>query len=357
MSRWWRVFALGVLFAVSGSLSAPCLAADDEAAARELFKRGLNHLRKGAFAEALQQFELAYEHWRNPKILLNIATTLRQLGRLPEAGDAYELYLSDPGADPAKISEVKKALAEIDAKIARVTIDVGIDGAELSVDGQKVERTKTPTTKELVRTLPFAEDQPGHWRLRLPPGERRIEVSKQGYRPASKAVTLSAGDSTTLTIELIPNEYGKLPPPHRPPPVAPRPPPSNLSHDGQLSLSTRADVDGKLRGAVAVVGAGYGVGSVVEVQVAALLGRDKGVEPGATFYLLEGTVKPLGYVGVPVFFADGASPGVHGALGLQVDPAASFGAFAHVGLATFFNVPEDRESTAFVPALGVQGRF
>jgi hypothetical protein len=42
---------------------------------------------------------------------------------------------------------------------------------------------------------------------------------------------------------------------------------------------------------------------------------------------------------------------------LQVDPTENFGAFLQVGVAAFFGAPEDRESTAFVPSIGVQGRL
>jgi hypothetical protein len=332
-------------------------AGDDEDRARVLFKEGVELLQKGEFEPALHRFEGAYESWRNPKILLNIATTLRQLGRLPEAGDMYELYLADPGADPKKNDEVKTALSEIDAKIGLVTIEVGVDGVTVAIDGTRLERSKSPSTKELVRSLPLAEDVAGRWRVRLMPGKHTVEATKDGYEPRTVELALSAGESKTLELALA--VESEAPPPPPPPSPAPPPPPpeDELSHKGQIVLVTRADVDGKFRGAVGVLGAGYGLGAVVELQAAALVGRDKGFEPGASFYLSEGMFKPVGYVGVPVFLVDGASPGLHGAVGLQVDPSKNFGGFVQVGVATFFNVPEDRESTAFVPSVGIQGRM
>lgn len=322
----------------------------DEARARVLFKEGMTLLTSGDFEPALERFEMAYEHWRNPKILLNIATTLRQLGRLPEAADTYELYLADPGADPAKAGEVKQALAEIDSKLGRLVIEVGMD-AVVSVDGKELRRTKTPTTKHLVRTLLLEETKKGRWRVRLEPGDHRIEVVAEGYTPRLEEFVLNAGEERVIEVrlEVIRQEEE--------PEILEPEVEETLSHDGQVSLIGRADVDGKFRGAVGAVGLGYGLGSVVELQAVGLIGTDKGAEVGATFYLSEGMFKPLGYVGVPVFFVDGASPGVHGAVGLQVDPTKNFGAFFHVGVATFFQVPEDRESTAFVPSIGVQGRL
>lgn len=350
--------AVGVL-TLAVCLTSPlvAIADEDEARARALFKEGVSDLQKGAFESALQNFESAYEHWRNPKILLNIATTLRQLDRLAEAGDMYELYLADPGADPEKVPEVKQALSEIDAKTGRLVLEVSVEGATVTVDGDRLERSKTPSTKRLVRTLPLEEEQAGRWRVRLRAGTHEVRVSKEGYRPWTQQVTLPAGQQETLTATLEPEqETEPSPPPAPPPPEAPEVEES-LAHDGQIVLFTRADVDGKFRGAVGVLGVGYGLGKMVEPQIAALVGRDKGVEAGASFYFGESMFKPVAYVGVPVFFVDGASPGLHGAVGLHVDPAPSFGAFVQVGVAGFLNVPEEREAAAFVPSAGIQGRL
>ena len=334
------------MLVLAGCLASTFVAYADEGEerARALFKQGVSDLQKGAFESALDHFQSAYKHWRNAKILLNIATTLRQLGRLPEAGDAYELYLADPGADPKKVPEVEKALSEIDAKIGRLVLEVPVQGATVTVDGEQIRLSPAQTT--------------GQRRLRLRPGNHEVEVRKPGYEAWSQNVNLTAGKEKSLVVSLDSKAQTK-PTPRPQPPPAPEAPAvdESLTHDGQLALFTRADIDGKFRGAVGVLGVGYGLGSILEPQVAALVGRDKGVEVGSSVYLGESMIKPMGYVGVPVFFVDGASPGVHGAVGVQVDPAPSFGAFVQVGVAAFLNVPQERESAAFVPSAGIQGRM
>ncbi len=340
--------------AVAGAvwlLSSVAWGGDEEVQARDLFKAGVELLRTGEFASALDHFERAYEHWRNPKILLNIATTLRQLGRLPEAADTYELYLADPGADPTKGEEVRRALEEVDARLGRLLIDAEV-GDVVMVDGRRLERERHRTTKELVRMLPLEEANPGRWRVRVNPGEHAVEVMREGFASRTVQVTLSAGEERTLAIEL--ERADALGSPSK---VSDAAEPVDLSHGGQLGGVARADVDGKLRGAVAGLGVSYGLGSVVELQAAGLLGRDKGAEVGASFYLLRGTWKPVVYVGVPAFFVEGASPGAHGAVGLHVDPSRSVGGFVQVGVATFLNVPDDRDATVFVPSAGLQGRL
>lgn len=344
--RSMRRLAMMTSFALASLLgiSAP-LADGDEGEARELFKSGVTLLNKGSFVDALDRFERAYQLWRNPKILLNIATTLRELGRLTEAASAYESYLQDPEADNTRIADVRKALAEIDAKIAAVTVDVKTEGASVSVDGREVERKPASAG--------------GTWFARVMPGDHVVTISKDGFHTHTEKLTAEAGEKLTLRVMLEPIERD-TPPAPQPVSTAPTPAPAepeSLSHDSQASVFARGDIDGKFRGAVAVVGVGYGLGDVLELQAAALVGRDKGFEVGASLYLSTGVLKPVVYVGSPTFFADGASPGLHAAIGLQVDPSRHLGLFAQVGGAAFLNAPETRESAAFVPSLGAQGRF
>lgn len=350
-----------VLFLLASVLAVSVSFADaGEEEARKLFKDGVGFLNRGSFAEALDRFERAYDLWHNPKILLNIATTLRELGRLPDAANAYQQYLKDSGADPERVPEVQKALAEIDPKVSVLQVEVKTPGASLSVHGTALRRESARTLR-LVRTLGDEADASSTWTVRVVPGEHLISIAKEGFETHTEKVMLAAGEKRSLTIGLDPrggHASGEPEPePSETPEPSSEPEVLDLSHSGQVSLIARADVDGKFRGAVGVVGVGYGLGDVVELQVAALVGRDKGFEPGATLYLSTGVFKPLGYVGVPVFFVDGTSPGAHGALGLQVDPSRSLGIVGQVGAAAFFNVPEHRESTAFIVSLGVQGRL
>ncbi len=348
---------MGIVVLVACLLVASHGRAADEQRARELFKEGVGQLQKGKFADALDSFQKAHGYWRNPKILLNIATTLRELDRLPEAAHAYERYLASDDADPDKVAEVEQALKGIDSKLGRLTIVVAIEGAGIEIDGRVVERVDGPATGESIPAALASGDEVFRWTVRLESGEHAVEVAKEGYEAFWEKVVLEAGSSQTLEVRL---EEIKADPPKKPKPRTSEPVPEeseDLSHAGQVLLVTRADIDGKFRGAVGVIGAGYGLGSVVDVQVAGLVGRDKGVEPGASVHLGTGTFKPHAYVGVPVFFVDGASPGFHGALGVQFDPSKSIGGFVQVGFAAFANVPEQRESTAFVPSVGVQGRL
>ena len=54
--------------------------------------------------------------------LANIGTTLRQLGRNPEAADIGYKYLASADVDPKRLVEVRAALAETEAKSGKLEI-------------------------------------------------------------------------------------------------------------------------------------------------------------------------------------------------------------------------------------------
>ena len=72
---------------------------------------------------ALAVFKEAYDRFPSSKILLNIGTTLKALGRDAEAANAYQGFLDAADANPAKRGAVEKELTELDGKLATVEIE------------------------------------------------------------------------------------------------------------------------------------------------------------------------------------------------------------------------------------------
>jgi hypothetical protein len=117
-------------------------------------------------------------------------------------------------------------------------------------------------------------------------------------------------------------------------------------------LFVRVDVDGNdLGGAVAAVGASYGVASSLELGVAALAGANFGAWGGATIYLGRGHWKPVITVGVPIYFLDsGALLGVHGAVGAEWNVSPHAGFMLEAGVQYYFSAPMEIVDVAFVPS-------
>jgi hypothetical protein len=150
------------------------------------FKSGVALFKEAKFAEALAEFERAYEIAPHPLVLYNIAGCHRELSHYSEAVKFYKRFL-DEAKDQAPKERLKAAQAELDgilARIARITV-AAPDGAMLTVDGAE------------VGTMPV--EMP----LMVAPGEHKIIVRSQGMRDAEKTVRVASGDVIDVAMKLV----------------------------------------------------------------------------------------------------------------------------------------------------------
>jgi hypothetical protein len=183
-----------------------------EAAAR--YPRGVAQADSGDFLGALAQFEEAYRLAPRYQVLYNIAVAAEHLQRFGEAIAAYERYLGDGGGEvPAdRQAEVNRALAELRAKVAEVTVVVPGAPAQLSLDGLAVGSSPLPGPLLVAG---------GHHTIVAERGRKTVE--ERAFE-----VTPGPGHEQTLTLgaperKAPPVDEGdeRLPPPR----VAPLPPP------------------------------------------------------------------------------------------------------------------------------------
>jgi len=373
MTRLGGVAVALALLLVAGTVQADAKA---EREARALFKEANRLLGERDYVAALDMFRAAYSRWPNPKILLNIGTTLRNLGRDAEAADAYDKYLREGKPDAKRKAEVEAILKDLNAKLGKLRIEVNEPGARVLVDGKVVGESPQAIT------------------LRVEAGTHTIVAEKQGYPAAAATVQISAGQERVVELRLVqPGTPAPPPPPPGPPPkkvpdptpeppppgpravkipgptpepgptdgtvVKPAPPP--LKQSGRFGAFVRGDIDGKFRGAAASVGVTYSVLTWLEVHVSGILGPTFGFAPGATGYILKGTWRPLVLVGVPIVISDGAKPGIHAAGGLEWNFTRNFAAFVLVGVEVFPTAQSTAtvkyEKVIFVPSLGLQARL
>jgi hypothetical protein len=184
MCRALPALALAALLLPLSARAAP--PADDKAAAQKLLTEGNRLSGEGEYVEALARFREAYARYPSAKLLLNIGTTLRQLGRNVEAAMTYERYLADPGADPKRVPEVRRVLGELDALVAYVRVvpspadaAVTLDGAPLPIAARGVE-------------------------VRVEPGTHKLVGEKKGLPPAVQTITLARGERRNVSLELVP---------------------------------------------------------------------------------------------------------------------------------------------------------
>ncbi len=150
--------------------------------AQELLTDGNRLAAEGDFGVALQKFRAAYELYPSPKLLLNIGTSLRQIGRNAEAAATYEAYLKHPEADGERREELEGILEELEALVGHVEITVIEPGARVSVDG------------EILR------DARAGVRVRVDPGPHTVIAEKPGRAPTVRRVAIKA--KQTVKVEL-----------------------------------------------------------------------------------------------------------------------------------------------------------
>ncbi|MBX3215522.1 MAG: PEGA domain-containing protein [Labilithrix sp.] len=176
---------LAVFVAATSFATAARAGPEDEARAR--VKRGLALYDEGDHRLALVELERAYEIAPSYKLLYNIAQIHIQLGEYARAQRALLKYLHDGGAAiaPERRAEVETDLATLATRVATLTVEVNVEGADVFVNDQAAGRA------------PLS-------RLSVEPGSLRIVVAKAGYESKTRAVRLAGGDDAVVHVELVP---------------------------------------------------------------------------------------------------------------------------------------------------------
>ncbi|RLB51424.1 MAG: hypothetical protein DRI90_22955 [Deltaproteobacteria bacterium] len=152
--------------------------------AQDLMSAGVSLLRKAAFALALDKFHEAYRLYPSPKLLLNIGTTLRILGRHADALDTYGRYQAGKDVDPARLAELKPVLEELYRRVAGITVFVDDDDAIARLDGR-----------------PLATLDGSRW-IWFEPGEHVLLIERRGRPSMVQVLRMKAGERRNLVIEL-----------------------------------------------------------------------------------------------------------------------------------------------------------
>jgi hypothetical protein len=157
------------------------------AAARELFEQGLEAARAEDWEQARDLFERSYRVVPRSSTLLNLASAQAETGQLVLAAESYRRFVAEAGADQSELARsAEDALADVEARLARVTISVeGLEADdELWLDEQVI----------------------GHGSLGIPlplnPGDHVVTVARGGAAVGERSFTIGEGRSEDVTLEL-----------------------------------------------------------------------------------------------------------------------------------------------------------
>lgn len=161
-------------------------ATPEQKEADRFFKSGVALYKEAKYAEALAEFERAYEIAPHPLVLYNIAGCHRELSQYAEAVKFYKRFLGE-GKGQVPAARLTAAQAELDgilARIARVTVTATPDGAELFIDGAPLG-----TLVEMP--------------LIVSPGEHKLMARSPGRKDGERVVRVASGDELTVELNLV----------------------------------------------------------------------------------------------------------------------------------------------------------
>jgi len=389
--------------AVADPAATPARDDASKRAAQALVDEAVALLQQRQYPAALARFLVAYERYPSPKILLNIASTLRDMGQPADAANTYQRYLDDPGTGVGRVNEVKRLLADLDQQVALLVVAVSPTGADVSIDGGAWTTigpslsTRVAAGAHVVRVRK-AGLTPAHASVDGVAGNRHdvaIVMRAQGNAEVATAAPVPTASAptpagTTNGWMITGNQprpralAAVVPPPARTavveppveataPPVEPATPvaePARVEtvtvlqpRESHVGLSAQARIDGHFRGAALAIGLDYDPVRSVQLELAGLVSRDDqgdifGGYAGLRVRLIDAVIRPTIGAGVPVFWsADKARVGARTAMGLELELSSHLLLLAEVGVERFFNPQPGYAATSLVPLVGLYGRL
>lgn len=394
----------------------PAIKVDDPRArplAQALMTEGVRQLEAKAYDQALANFLEAYGKFPSPKILLNVASTLRDMGRLADAANTYQRYLTDPATGPERMNEVKALLVKLDAQQTILTVRVVPKGTEVSIDGGPFV---------MIGSTLLTRVRPGLHMVRARRGAAKTELSLNGFEGEQKDVTLEVKEAPEPARPVAQHSA------QSPTPATPTPTPLASDNapehvDGWLITGTKYGtdnpttserhvrsgyagpevaaiipqyettdlgiavvdepdhaaitsgvvallrVDGKGRGAAGGLGFAWAKSDHVELELAGLRSDSWGLYAGFRWRFMAGWFRPYAAAGLPVFFfqddnmTNQVAVGVRGAAGLELMINGHLSVEGDLGYEHFFNVNgvylhnKTIDTDVFVPTVGLIGRL
>jgi hypothetical protein len=343
---------------------------------RALLEESARRAQRGEHDQALANQLAAYQASRDPRILLAIAATLRDMHRLADAANTYRRYLAAPGPGAAHSAEIEELLVRLDEQLAIFTIR----GPEISIDGGPFVAAGALVTRV----------EPGLHLVRVRDGGAVRELTVNAFPGELKEVAGGAAGSPTDGWLVTGTLYtasgderrvrtasgGELAPV-----VAAAEPdgviqageqPGSISEVAPIAsgVIVQARIDGKGRGFAGGLGLVYTPEPHLELQVAGLKAEAWGAYVGVRYRVLVARLRPYVEAGVPGFvYTEDAGMtsklgiGLRVAGGLEVRIDRHLSIAADLGYEHFFNVDGSLymghalEADLFVPTLGLIGRM
>ncbi|MEO6951095.1 MAG: PEGA domain-containing protein [Polyangia bacterium] len=158
---------------------------DDLALAKAHYKTGELNYAANKLVEAAKEFEEAYRLSQRPELLYNMGKCYDKLGDPRGALVVYRRFLETVKDSPDR-PFIEKRTAELNLVIAHLEIKASVDGAVVTLDGQRLGPTPlAPEPREVN------------------PGEHRVEIAAEGYATYREKVTIAPAQTVRIDAKLV----------------------------------------------------------------------------------------------------------------------------------------------------------
>jgi len=381
--------------------------------AQHLVTEGIALVEQKQYQLALDRFVAAYELFPTPKLLLNMASTLREMGRRADAADMYQAFIEAPDTNPEFVGEAKAILNSLDDQLYVLMVRVTPPGSDVQLDGG-----------------PWVSVGDKRLMVRLSPGIHMVAARKAGFALEERTINAFEGENNELdlvlkvpvpeatTVPVVVEHPDGVVPPVEPPPARSVAAGGGTSKDGStvfmaLNTGVRAErggaqhqstavfrndnddivqvlpppvdtegnefgvtaqlrIDGAGGGAAAAFGLSFSPASMrrLELDLTGMVSRptppDMAAEPsrifgvffGIRYRLMTGQIRPTLGAGMPMFFSDGAPRvGVRAAAGGELVINGHLAVVIEAGYERFFNPQAGYRASVFVPLVQLTGRL
>jgi hypothetical protein len=154
--------------------------------AKRRFAEGVAAADAGNYEAARVAFQQAYALKPHPSVLHNLGQSELKTGHYLEAARHLSTFLRDTTfGTPAEREIAKKALLVAEAKVAKLVVEVDVDGAEITVDAEPAGRS------------PMGPDP-----VYVEPGDRVVHVQREGFQSFDQHQAFEPGRTAQLKVSL-----------------------------------------------------------------------------------------------------------------------------------------------------------
>jgi hypothetical protein len=276
LGRTLRVFPLAVLFTIAAS---PALAATpkEKGEAHNLATDAKKAAKEKRWADAEAALRKSDDLDPSPQTKIDLADVLANEGKLVESSRILHGAADATANSPAtkKLNDAaKKALADVEAKIPWIQIDV--DGPSTGKATTTIDGTETDASSEIP----------------IDPGDHQVTATAEGFDSAEKKVHLAEGAHEKVKLSLMRKDAA---------PTA-----TKSSGGGSKTPAIAAFVVG---GVGLVVGAGAGIAALTQASSAKSLCNGNSCPPSAADSIsaskTSGTISTIGFIAGGVGVATG----------------------------------------------------